>query len=571
MGAYPNVLFQNLLDDLHEAGVPPYLLGMDNLPPDASHREASAWSLTRSLLKKYEKKNSEKQDQAALEKFRIINSRCAEWEPRYSDSWDEVLVGELRAHLWSFFHESGSPLFSSLEEFAHYGRTGPGSSIGARSNNFYSKMFASPLTCTRVGLYHAYKNYIRNFPEWANAEIIRHAHYGEAHVVAGNRLSFVPKDDKISRSICTEPSLNMFFQLGAGHVLERRLLKCYGISMAEQQFKNRELARRGSLGLGFVTCDLASASDSLAIKMLEFVMPKHVVDMLKYLRSPTSKCPDGQVLNLEMISTMGNGFTFPLQTILFSSVVVAAMRARDVKIQFPRGREHGNFGVFGDDIICPDEVWPDVYRLLRFLGFRVNDDKTFVNGPFRESCGSDFFRGRNIRGVYVKRLTSPQDLFAVINQLNQFSTRTGIYLKRCVQYLAQKAGYCFVPRWDNFDSGIQVPFSMIPKQSLRFHKELQSVLYWRYEPIGARIRISENAVIVPRGAKPLIYNPSGLFMSFLQQSINSYSIGVRHDIVRYKRKQGVAPFWDATPSVHPLTGWFDWQRWETAVYFNLFG
>lgn len=568
MGINPDALYRILLEDLlseDKSGI--HLL--DSLPPDGSTRQAACHSLRKSFLKKFKRKQTQKADNAALEKFLAINSRCEKWELQLHDSWDETLYGELRRAVWEFFHDRGEPLLDTLDEFCFIGRTGPGASIGARGGDFYTKMFASPLTCTSLGLYSSYKNYVRNYPEWSNAELIRTESYGSAHVVEGNRLSFVPKDDTISRTICTEPSLNMFLQLGAGFVIERRLLSRYGISMSTQPFKNRELARRGSLGFGFVTCDLSSASDSLSLKMLERVLPKHVYDMLRLLRSPSTEYR-GARYDLHMISTMGNGFTFPLQTMLFASIVVAAFRARGLKPTYPRGNEFGNFGVFGDDIICPDSIWPDVNRLLRILGFQINNDKTFVEGPFRESCGADFFSGVDIRGVYVKTLDSQQDLFAVINQLNLFSTRTGVKLPKTVQHLFERTDRTFVPRWDDLSSGICVPFGMV-NRFLKLDRNCQSVAYRRYEPIGKKIRIHDKGIFVPFGSKPRLYNPSGLLISFLQRSINSSTIGVRHDTVKYRRKLGISPFWDCLPSVHPLSGWFNWQRWDTAVYFNLYG
>lgn len=568
MGIHPDALYRTLLLDLAE-GDREKLFMLDSLPPDASPRQAACHSLRKSILKKFKYEQTKEADKAAFQKFQQINSDCLNWELQFNDSWDEVLYGELKRSVYDFFHDHGVPLLDSLDEFCHYGRVGPGASIGARGGDFYTKMFASPISCTSLGLYESYKGYIRNYPEWSNAESIRLEHYGSAHVVAGNRLSFVPKDDKISRTICTEPSLNMFFQLGCGHIIERRLLSKYGISMSDQPFKNRELARRGSLGLGFVTCDLSSASDSLGLKMLSGVLPRHVFDMLKLLRSPTTTFA-GAKTELHMISTMGNGFTFPLQTMLFTSIVMAAFRARGVKPLYPRGADSGNFGVFGDDIICPDSIWPDVQRLLRLLGFKINHDKTFVEGLFRESCGADFYSGVNIRGVYVKALTTQQDLFAAINQLNLFSTRTGILLPRTVNLLCCKTDWTMVPRDSDLSSGICVPLSLVSKH-FKLDKNCQSLAYWRYEPVGLRIRIGEKALISPKGSRHRIYNPSGLLISFLQRSINSFSIGVRHDIIRYKRKLGVAPFWDAPPMVHPLTGWFPWWRWETAIYRNLFG
>nr|QDH88463.1 MAG: RNA-dependent RNA polymerase [Leviviridae sp.] len=572
MGICPKALYRNLIDDLKGrfgASFVDDFSALDVPSPTFSTKEVAAFSIYRSLLKKYEVRNTDMLDSKALLKFLQINSDCENWSLQLSSSWDEVLIGELKSALYKFFNPEGYPLVTSYDQIFHYGRTGPGAAIGAKGGDFYTKMFASPLSCTRQGLYKMYRNYIKNFPEWTNAENIRQAHFGEAHVVSGSRFSFVPKNDQISRTICVEPSLNMFAQLGLGHIIEKRLLDAYGISMSTQPYKNRELARRGSLGLGFVTCDLSSASDSLSLRMLKEVLPHDIYNTLRYLRSDTTEIPGLGTTELHMVSTMGNGFTFPLQTVLFSAVVVAAARARDIELRFPRGQDFGTWGVFGDDIICPEKIWPDVNRLLALLGFKVNHDKTFVEGPFRESCGADYHVGVNVRGVYVKRLESQQDLCSVVNQLNLFSTRTGVFLPKTCAALLTKVRWQPVPRWENSDAGIHVPLSMV-SGSLLF-SENGSALYRRYEPIGLKARILESSVVVPRYAKPRIYNPSGLLMSFLQGSINSFSIGVRQDPVRYKRKLGVAPYWDATPTTHPSSGWFNWQRWETAVYFNLFG
>jgi hypothetical protein len=60
---------------------------------------------------------------------------------------------------------------------------------------------------------------------------------GEVDIVEGNRLDFVPKNDDISRSICVEPTLNMFFQLGFADILNSRLKEFAGIDLENQQFK----------------------------------------------------------------------------------------------------------------------------------------------------------------------------------------------------------------------------------------------------------------------------------------------------------------------------------------------
>jgi hypothetical protein len=304
--------------------------------------------------------------------------------------------------------------------------------------------------------------------------------------------------------------------------------------------------------------------------MLRAVLPEDFYNLLGTLRSRYTMIPGLGHFELDMISTMGNGFTFPLQTMLFSAVVLAAFKLNQEVIRplFPRGREWGNFGVFGDDIVVPRVIVDDVFRLLDILGFTINKDKTFVKGPFRESCGADYFRGRDIRGVYLKRLDTPQDLYVAINQLNLFSTKTGIALPKTVRVLLERVKFVPVPRWENDDAGIKVPFSMV---RLPVDRHTQSTLYSRFVAEGKKIRILERSIWVPKRHKPRIYNPYGLWVSFLQRSVNAYSIGVRHDPVRYKRKLGIAPSWDALPTTHPLAGWFNWQRWNTAVYLNLFG
>jgi hypothetical protein len=540
---------------------------------EVGFKEAACYSLMKSFLKKIEEENSSKHDSRALLKFLSVNHRCRNWSLDLRSDRDHLLLGELKRAICKFWYLDGlgvKSLVDHEDDILSYGRCGPGAAVGSRGGDFYTKMFSSPLTVTNRYLYRSYRNYIRAFPEWHDAEVVRKSVYGTALIVKGSRLSFVPKNDQVSRVICIEPSLNQFFQLGLGHILERRIEEMYGISMASQPFKNRELARQGSLFDSLVTIDLESASDSLSLKMLRTVLPEDFYDLLGTLRSRFTVIPGLGPFELDMVSTMGNGFTFPLQTMLFSCVVSAAFRVNSevIKPLYPRGREWGNFGVFGDDIICPRVIVDDVFRLLDILGFTINKDKTFVEGPFRESCGSDYFRGRDIRGVYVKRLDNPQDKYAVINQLNLFSTKTGIPLPRTVQFLLSRVKFLPVPRWENDDAGIKVPGSMVRMPT---NPHTQSTMYWKWEAVGKKIRIGESSIWTPRRHKPRIYNPYGLYVCFLQRSINSWSIGVRHDPIRYKRKLGIAPYWDALPTTHPIAGWFNWQRWNTAVYLNLFG
>lgn len=586
MGVNPHVLYSCLYADLSDQ-IPSFAL--QNLKngvmdwPEITFKEKAASALRSSLFKKIESGMTAATKKAALSKFLQVDSACKDWVKPSCDRYgDDFLLGEFKSSLYSFWNVKKAgfstlvPLAESAYDFFHEGGVGPGVSVGSQGNDFYSKLFSSPLTATSQHLIFLYQRYIRAFPEWCNAESIRTLTYGSPTIVRGNRLDFVPKNDDISRSICVEPTLNMFAQLGFMKILCSRLVQSFGIDLTYQQFKNRELARIGSRDGSFVTIDLSSASDSISLNMLKEYLPPDFLRLLVQLRCKETRLPDGTWHSTNMVSTMGNGTTFPLQTIIFACVVMSAFRMSGLAPIYPFGNSLGNFGVNGDDIIVPSELAPKVLRLLSLLGFSVNKDKTFVEGPFRESCGGDFFNGRNLRGVFIKRLSEPQDFYAVINQLNQFSTRTGILLPSVVQFLLSKCRFLPVPRWENDDAGIKLPFSCIRKQ-LKVSSSLHgTILYRAWCPKQPpALRIMDSAVFVPRSYKPRMFNPSGLHIAFLQRTVNGHMIPCLPKKVRYGQKSRLSPSWDFVPdeedkTIQLLKGWFDWSRWETVAYINIF-
>jgi hypothetical protein len=537
----------------------------DSFWPGMTIQQAASVSIRKSIVSKWTLKNSDAADKAALEKFLTQNKKCKEWSLPSSDKTEtrtEMLINGFKRAVWDFWLRQGYPLVDHPYDLISHGKIGPGANLLANGGDFYTKFFSSPLTCTSESLYNWYRRYIANFPEWSNAENIRLQHFGGARVVTGNRLSFVPKNDKISRCICVEPTLNTYFQLGFAHHLESRLRERFGINLRDQQFKNRDLARLGSITDGLVTLDLSSASDSISLQMVRQLFPSDFVRWLEMLRCPNVEIPKVGTVEMHMLSSMGNGYTFPLETMIFAAVVSACANFRGI----PLGNaSSGNvWGVFGDDIICPKLIASDVIHLLDILGFSVNTDKSFVEGPFRESCGSDFYLGTNIRGVYLKTLDTMPSRYSAINQLLRFSTRTGIALTRLIQRLLTTVKKLFVPPWENKDSGIHCPKSLAPSTK---DKDTQSVFYYRLEPFVPRIRILESSFVVPRGQRRRIYNLSGLLISLLQGSVDSCSIGVRTNTVPYRKKRRIAPYW--VPCVIPARDRddyeLDWGRWESVV------
>lgn len=579
MAIEPVALMQCLYSDLYEQGL--YVREGGEILPWMTLRQAAAQSLVNSFLKKLRVENTSDTDGRALAKFLACNDACGNWSLDTSklDVKLEAIIGTVRQSLDDFWHREGFALCDHDYDVFSKGAVGPGVGIGSSGNDFYSKFFSSTLTVSDRFLYDSYKRYIWNLPEWSIAEQIRELNYGEPIIATSSRLSFVPKNDEISRCICVEPILNSFAQLGLGRILEDRLRERFGISLSSQPFKNRALARLGSITDGLATLDLSSASDSISLSMCRYLLPRTFVRMLERYRSRSVDIKGRGTVPLNMISTMGNGYTFPLQTIIFSAVVTACMAWRGIPTGSgssmngaywpPRktwsARASELWSVFGDDIICPSACAEDVVAILALLGFNVNRDKSFVKGPFRESCGSDFFNGSDIRGVYVKTLKTPEARYSVINMLARFSTKTGVDVRKTLKLLINSVDSLFVPPYEDFSAGIHVPSSLT--SGLKYDRNLFSRTYLARIPIAKKVLVKGGRVVVPRRSKPLIYNPSGLLISLLQGSVKSESIGVRYDPVKYRTKRRPAPSWEPRdkPGYESQDYGLDWGRWQTVL------
>lgn len=215
-------------------------------------------------------------------------------------------------------------------------------------------------------------------------------------LVSDDLITYVPKDADCSRTVGTQPLLNMFVQLGAGDYLKGVLLDACGICLEEDQLNiNGPLAFLASYcdGTTFATVDLASASDTIAKLLVRFLASDEWYTLLNSFRTPSFKIPEEGSHAYEKFCAMGNGFCFPLETLVFWSLVQAVYDVVDVPDR--------TCAVYGDDIIVYQPAALLLIELLDACGFRTNNSKTFVHGPFRESCGQDFFNGVNVRPVVL--------------------------------------------------------------------------------------------------------------------------------------------------------------------------
>lgn len=544
-------------DLFEEIGLTCDFLSLATPPPDASFREMAGHALYKSIGKKFLPTDHTEQDRLAYEKFCTINVKCAGWELKLNTCLDETLWGTFKQVLYEFLYPMQWPLVSSFDTIFDKGGVGPGAAVGAPGGDLYSKIFDSDLTYTDPLLLAHYQRYSTRYPSWRMAELIRSAARGDARRVEGSRFSFVPKTTSISRCICVEPVLNMWYQLGIGKILTARLKSAFGLDLSTQQDYNRELARRGSVWGDLATVDLESASDSISLKLCREILPKGFLDLLLRCRSQMYE-HEGAWHRFEMVSTMGNGFTFPLQTLIFSAMVSAVYKSFDSEA-FGRDR---CCGVFGDDIILHTWAVPRLYRLLELAGFVVNRQKSFTEGPFRESCGHDYFNGRNVRGIYVRRLDTDQDLNAAINGLLGWSVKTGVYLHSSIAYLKSCLRKFFmIPPYEDPSSGVRVPLECLLTRPLE--RDTQGIAYICYVYKARSLRIGDLYVECPKGFRRRKYNPYGLHIAFLAGVALSSGLPVREFGKWTTRRRG-SSHWDTLgPDLQSLG--ITWRGFATCV------
>lgn len=210
--------------------------------------------------------------------------------------------------------------------------------------------------------------------------------------VNGEGFGTVPKNYETDRTIGKQPVVNLFFQLGVGEIFRRRLLKRARIDLNFGHLEHSRLAMEGSISNRDATIDLRNSSNSLCLQVIRLLFDKEWFELLSLLRSDKILV-DKRWRRLEMISAMGNGFTFELQTLVFWAV------CRACGVLEPK--------VYGDDIIVPSSHAQAVISVLKYLGLQTNPRKTFIDGPFRESCGGNFFKGVDVTPIRI--VDDPKD------------------------------------------------------------------------------------------------------------------------------------------------------------------
>nr|APG77130.1 hypothetical protein [Beihai levi-like virus 30] len=319
---------------------------------------------------------------------------------------------------------------------------GPGSSVNVNNRSFeetalFYKLSDKLVVPAKAKLYLA--ALVSNHPNWVDT-LASHYHTQQNSdesrlnferrvfrkhfvVVPDNnpsRIGFVPKSSEEHRAIGIEMNGLMPLQKVVGDLIRDRL-KVVGINLDSQE-RNRHLARLAKT-FQLATIDLANASSSISLELVRALLPYDWFTVINDFRSEVGYEPNSDTtIVYEMVSSMGNGFTFELESLIFYALAVATCEEVGIsKLETKR-----SISVFGDDIIIPQRAASQLMGNLTLFGFTANVEKSFLQGFFFESCGSDYYNCTDVRPFFLKRdIVSIHDVYFLLNSLLFRSIKQG--------------------------------------------------------------------------------------------------------------------------------------------------
>lgn len=480
----------------------------------------------------------------ATKKFLASEHRCRRVNAKYRAKrkrFDHYM--QAKVYMRGFIEKviGCKPDFDSISEKCDF-TSGASILVGGSKTNIARKVFAQRWTATRGALLYAIPALWNNIQlrECILPGTLKCYDPGEfARIVREkvertdyNTVSFVPKSAKTHRSIAVEPLLNGFLQKGADVYLREKLLS-HGYDLSDQS-RNQELALEGSsidVFNPFVTIDLSAASDSLAIEVVRELLPPDWFEFLDRLRSRQYMLPgDSNTKVYEKFCSMGNGFCFPLQTLVFASVVDAAYRLNNAK--------RSEVAVYGDDIIVRQSDALLVIELLRELGFRTNVDKTFITGPFRESCGADWFGGQDVRPVHFdKPLVDVRQVFALHNSTLR-SARCELFFEEFRSVCRSFGGSNFLrPGREPGDTAFSVPLDVaMSSPNVRWDRGSQG---WRWKEV-------KSLPVADPGRLGVEEHANALLLAVMRGSDSRMPFALRYETI---------------PKIKSVRRWYNNQYW----------
>jgi len=292
------------------------------------------------------------------------------------------------------------PLFSELDrEIAHFElrpKHGPGS-------------VADKLSHPERGRFPYWTHRLESvFPSWryrSNLPVGLHPGLVESCDEIPVRVTHVPKTQKTPRIIAIEPSSVQYAQQGLWQVIKEKVLTSeWGqvIGFTDQS-RNQHMALEASQTGRYATLDLSEASDRVSVPLVALLVDGFP-HLGEYLSATRSRIADVRGVHhpIRKFASMGSALTFPVEALVFTTVIASVLLESGISVSSPR-QLWGQVSVYGDDLIVPTAHAQAVIDRLEALGLKVNRSKSFWTGKFRESCGEEYYDGRPVSVVRLRK------------------------------------------------------------------------------------------------------------------------------------------------------------------------
>ncbi|DAD50994.1 RNA-directed RNA polymerase, partial [ssRNA phage SRR6960509_16] len=317
-------------------------------------------------------------------------------------------VGSVGAYLW---HSLGTRFANAWRANRIVPRHGPGATSERISGN---RKYALRSWHTRLQVFFPLDQFALPNADWCGTEAEESIHILEPGAETPVRVVTVPKTLKTPRVIAIEPVCMQYTQQALSEFMMDSLER-YWPSKGHVNFRdqsiNQQLALKSSKDGSYATLDLSEASDRVSVPLVKLVF-KACPDLLEAFldtRSTTAQMPDGSIRTIKKFASMGSALCFPVEAcVFFTLAVVGRLRALNLPA-IPSNIKKCVEGVYvyGDDIIVPKDEVKTIIRHLEAFGLKVNADKSFWTGKFRESCGMDAYDGERVTPIYLREL--PRD------------------------------------------------------------------------------------------------------------------------------------------------------------------
>jgi len=421
------------------------------------------------LFKKVELPCSPPRIRAAYERYRS-NDQELDWSSRETKV-DRSLWASITGLLWSDLEYLSGALYCAP------GVHGSGATAERYKRN--ERLFVRKWPVRAEWLFPACVHAVST-EDSSDLELISFVDESEEDPV---RVTQVPKTLITPRTISIEPSYMMLMQQSIARplmsYLESEHFGFQSIRFTDQSV-NRSLAHEGSIDGRYATIDLSDASDMVSLGLVRSTFKgcaPTFLELIEGCRSRTASLPDGSSIELKKFASMGSALCFPIESMIFFTIVLyACVKASGRRPSRRLLREiAATVAVYGDDIIVERQMAPVVMEQLEVFGLRVNRDKSFHTGLFRESCGGDYYNGVDVTPAYVRQWDETGTNVQSSLLIDYVSLSNTFYMKglwHAAQYIRDIVDDDQIPK-SRYPIGVLHWTSFLSSDSLRWDRNLQ--------------------------------------------------------------------------------------------------